>query len=129
MQAFLRISDEGVQKFNNRIRQVLTSPGSTTFLKIVNEWNTTSISLMTYYREAVIHTNELLDALAKAETIATAVVARHPSPSSYISRPPTQVVNRPISTSTSTPQSPTSSTGNWHPVRSPSFLSLVRFPF
>jgi pre-mRNA-processing factor 8 len=53
--------------FNNRIRQVLMSSGSTTFSKIVNKWNTALIGLMTYYREAVIHTNELLDALVKAE--------------------------------------------------------------
>jgi len=66
-QAFLRVSDEGVQAFNNRIRQVLMSSGSTTFSKIVNKWNTALIGLMTYYREAVIHTNELLDALVKAE--------------------------------------------------------------
>lgn len=82
-QAFLRVSDEGmfyslfalitddaikgVQQFNNRIRQVLMSSGSTTFSKIVNKWNTALIGLMTYYREAVIHTNELLDALVKAE--------------------------------------------------------------
>jgi pre-mRNA-processing factor 8 len=43
------------------------SSGSTTFAKIVNKWNTAIIGLMTYYREAVIHTNELLDALVKAE--------------------------------------------------------------
>ncbi|KAK0464642.1 NUC071 domain-containing protein [Desarmillaria tabescens] len=66
-QAFLRVSDEGVQQFNNRIRQVLMSSGSTTFSKIVNKWNTALIGLMTYYREAVIHTNELLDSLVKAE--------------------------------------------------------------
>ena len=66
-QAFLRVSDEGVQQVNNRIRQVLMSSGSTTFSKIVNKWNTALIGLMTYYREAVIHTNELLDALVKAE--------------------------------------------------------------
>ena len=57
----------GIQQFNNRIRQVLMSSGSTTFSKIVNKWNTAIIGLMTYYREAVIHTNELLDALVKAE--------------------------------------------------------------
>lgn len=43
------------------------SSGSTTFSKIVNKWNTAIIGLMTYYREAVVHTNELLDALVKAE--------------------------------------------------------------
>ena len=53
-QAFLRVSDYGVQQFNNHIRQVLMSAGSTTFSKIVNKWNTALIGLMTCYREAVI---------------------------------------------------------------------------
>ncbi|KAL4069165.1 U5-snRNA binding site 2 of PrP8-domain-containing protein [Scleroderma citrinum] len=66
-QAFLCISDEGIQQFNNHIQQVLMSSGSTTFSKIVNKWNTALIGLMTYYCEAVIHTNELLDALIKTE--------------------------------------------------------------
>jgi hypothetical protein len=43
------------------------SSGSTTFSKIVNKWNTALIGLVTYFREAVIHTNELLDSLVKAE--------------------------------------------------------------
>lgn len=43
------------------------SSGSTTFTKIANKWNTTLIGLMTYYREASIHTEELLDILVKAE--------------------------------------------------------------
>ena len=43
------------------------SSGSTTFSKIVNKWNTAIIGLMTYYRESVLHTPELLDALVKAE--------------------------------------------------------------
>ncbi|KAF7327512.1 Pre-mRNA-processing-splicing factor 8 [Mycena kentingensis (nom. inval.)] len=63
-QAFLRVFDDRVH--NNRTRQVLMSSGSTTFSKIVNKWNTALIGLMTYYREAVIHTDELLDSLVKA---------------------------------------------------------------
>lgn len=43
------------------------SSGATTFSKIINKWNTCIISLVSYYREAVIHTNELLDSLVKAE--------------------------------------------------------------
>ena len=43
------------------------SSGSTTFSKIVNKWNIVLIGLMTYYHEAAIHTNELLDALVKAK--------------------------------------------------------------
>jgi len=53
-QAFLRVSDYGVQQFNNCICQVLMSAGSMTFSKIVNKWNTALIGLMTCYREAVI---------------------------------------------------------------------------
>ena len=41
--------------------------GSTTFTKIANKWNTTLIGLMTYYREASIYTEELLDLLVKSE--------------------------------------------------------------
>lgn len=66
-QAFLRVDDEALKAFENRIRQVLMSSGSTTFTKIANKWNTALIGLMTYYREAVIHTQELLDLLVKCE--------------------------------------------------------------
>ena len=41
--------------------------GSTTLTKIANKWNTTLIGLMTYYREAAVHTEELLDLLVKCE--------------------------------------------------------------
>jgi pre-mRNA-processing factor 8 len=41
--------------------------GSTTFTKIVNKWNTALIGLMTYFREAVVNTQELLDLLVKCE--------------------------------------------------------------
>ena len=43
------------------------SSGSTTFTKIVNKWNTALIGLMTYFREATVHTQELLDLLVKCE--------------------------------------------------------------
>jgi len=66
-QAFLRVDDEALKSFENRIRQVLMSSGSTTFTKIANKWNTALIGLMTYYREAVVHTQELLDLLVKCE--------------------------------------------------------------
>ncbi|KAL6783719.1 PRP8 [Auxenochlorella protothecoides x Auxenochlorella symbiontica] len=66
-QAFLRVDDEGLKAFENRIRQVLMSSGSTTFTKIANKWNTALIGLMTYYREATVHTQELLDLLVKCE--------------------------------------------------------------
>ncbi len=37
LQAFLRVDDEGLKAFENRIRQVLMSSGSTTFTKIANK--------------------------------------------------------------------------------------------
>lgn len=37
-QAFLRVSDAAIKFFENRIRQVLMSSGSTTFTKIANKW-------------------------------------------------------------------------------------------
>jgi U5-snRNA binding site 2 of PrP8/RNA recognition motif of the spliceosomal PrP8 len=67
-QAFLRVDEPAQQAFNNRIRMILMSSGSTTFTKVVNKFNTALIGLMTYYREAVVHTQELLDLLVKAET-------------------------------------------------------------
>jgi pre-mRNA-processing factor 8 len=66
-QAFLRVDDEGLKKFENRVRQILMASGSATFTKIANKWNTTLIGLMTYYREAAVHTEELLDLLVKSE--------------------------------------------------------------
>lgn len=66
-QAHLRVEDSAVQAFDNRIRQILMSSGATTFTKIANKWNTALIGLMTYYREAVLNTQELLDLLVKNE--------------------------------------------------------------
>jgi pre-mRNA-processing factor 8 len=66
-QAYLRVDDEGVARFSDRIRGLLMTAGSTTFTKIVNKWNTALIGLMTYYREAVIHTRELLDVIVRGE--------------------------------------------------------------
>ncbi|KAJ1906844.1 Pre-mRNA-processing-splicing factor 8 [Coemansia sp. IMI 209127] len=66
--AFLRVDEQSIQRFNNRIRQILMSSGSTTFTKIANKFNTALIGLMTYFREAVVHTREMLDLLVKAET-------------------------------------------------------------
>lgn len=37
-QAFLRVSDQGISDFKNRIRQVLMSSGSATFAKIISEY-------------------------------------------------------------------------------------------
>ncbi|GJD08456.1 Pre-mRNA-processing-splicing factor 8 [Galdieria sulphuraria] len=56
-----------MSNFENRVRQILMSSGSTTFTKIANKWNTALIGLMTYFREAVVNTQELLDLLVKCE--------------------------------------------------------------
>ena len=61
------MDDEALKAFENRVRQILMSSGSTTFTKIANKWNTALIGLMTYYREATVHTQELLDLLVKCE--------------------------------------------------------------
>ncbi|AEO57364.1 hypothetical protein MYCTH_2303431 [Thermothelomyces thermophilus ATCC 42464] len=66
--AFLQVAEEDIQKFNNRIRQILMSSGSTTFTKIANKWNTALIALFTYYREAAVSTVNLLDTIVKCET-------------------------------------------------------------
>lgn len=66
-QCYLRVDDESLGRFHNRVRQILMASGSTTFTKIVNKWNTALIGLMTYFREAVVNTQELLDLLVKCE--------------------------------------------------------------
>ena len=57
-QAYLRVDDASIAKYNNRIRQILMSSGATTFTKIVNKWNTCLIGLMTYFREAAVAISE-----------------------------------------------------------------------
>ena len=78
LQAFLRVDDEALKSFENRVRQILMSSGSTTFTKIANKWNTALIGLMTYYREATVHTQELLDLLVKCENKIQTVRAHLP---------------------------------------------------
>jgi len=66
-QAFIRVDEDSLKRFENRVRQILMASGSTTFTKISNKWNTTLIGLMTYFRESIIHTEEMLDLLVKCE--------------------------------------------------------------
>ncbi|CXI49021.1 pre-mRNA-processing-splicing factor 8, putative [Plasmodium berghei] len=66
-EAYLKVSEKSMKRFENKIRQILMSSGSTTFTKIANKWNTSLIGLMTYFREAVLDTEELLDLLVKCE--------------------------------------------------------------
>jgi pre-mRNA-processing factor 8 len=65
--AYLRVDDDACKVFENRVRQIIMSSGSTTFTKVVNKYNTALIGLVTYFREAIIHTQELLDLLVKCE--------------------------------------------------------------
>jgi pre-mRNA-processing factor 8 len=67
-QAFLRIEDEAIKEFGNRIRHVLMSSGATTFSKIAAKWNTHVMATVVYYREAIVNTPEMLDLLVKCET-------------------------------------------------------------
>ncbi|ESQ55973.1 hypothetical protein EUTSA_v10024184mg [Eutrema salsugineum] len=66
--AFLRVDEEKIKAFDNRVRQILMSSGSTTFTKIANKWNTALIGVMAYFREATLHTPELIDLLVKGES-------------------------------------------------------------
>lgn len=65
--AFLRVDDDSMKQFENHVRQILMSSGGTTFTKVANKWNTALIGLMTYFREAVINTEPMLDLLVKCE--------------------------------------------------------------
>lgn len=66
--AFVQVSQEHVDKFHNRIRQILLSAGSSPFVNIASRWNTALLSLFVYYREAIVGTDALLDILVKSET-------------------------------------------------------------
>lgn len=66
--AYLQVSQEEVEKFQNRVRQILMSSGSATFTKVGSKWNTALISLFAYFREATVATESLLDVLVKCET-------------------------------------------------------------
>ncbi|KGG52195.1 hypothetical protein DI09_1p450 [Mitosporidium daphniae] len=65
--ARLRVSEAAVVRFHNRIRQVLMASGATTFTKIANKWNTALIGLVTYFREAIIQSRDLLDLIVRCE--------------------------------------------------------------
>ena len=65
--AFLRVDEDSMKQFDNHVRQILMSSGGTTFTKVANKWNAALIGLMTYFREAVINTEPMLDILVKCE--------------------------------------------------------------
>ena len=65
--AFLMVNADSIMKFNNRVRQILMSSGSTTFAKIAKRWNTTLTATAAYFREAAVATPELLEGFVKGE--------------------------------------------------------------
>lgn len=66
--AFLKVSQKEIEKFDSKIRGILMGSGSTTFSKVAAKWNTAVLSLFTYFREAIVATEPLLDILVKSET-------------------------------------------------------------
>src|SRR5208282_3235352 len=66
--AYLRVSEQAMKNFENRIRNILMSSGSTTFHKIASKYNSTIVATMTYFREAAASTTELLDLFVRCET-------------------------------------------------------------
>ena len=69
IRAASQVDEQSLRTFENRVRQVLMSSGSTTFTKIANKWNTALIGLMTYFREAVVNTQEMLDLLVRSRRL------------------------------------------------------------
>lgn len=66
--AYLQVSQYEIDHFDSKIRGILMASGSTTFTKIAARWNTALLSLFTYFREAIVATEPLLDVLVKCET-------------------------------------------------------------
>lgn len=66
--AYLKVSEEEIENFRGRIQNILMGSGSTTFTKVAAKWNTALIALFTYFREAIVSTEPLLDLLVKSET-------------------------------------------------------------
>ncbi|KAL6928706.1 hypothetical protein ACO0SA_002035 [Hanseniaspora valbyensis] len=66
--AYLKVSDKNVDIFAKRITFLLMSIGSGAFTKVAAKWNNALVALFTYFREAIISTESLLDILVKSET-------------------------------------------------------------
>lgn len=66
--AYLKVSQDAIDDFDSKIRGILMASGSTTFTKIAAKWNTALLSLFSYFREAIVTTEPLLDVLVKSET-------------------------------------------------------------
>lgn len=65
---FLRVSEKSILYFRNRTKQILLSSQATTFAKVSNKWNTHLIAILTYFREALAATPEILDVIVRCES-------------------------------------------------------------
>uniref|UniRef100_A0A6T6SP05 mRNA splicing factor PRP8 n=1 Tax=Amorphochlora amoebiformis TaxID=1561963 RepID=A0A6T6SP05_9EUKA len=61
------IANKSIVSFQNRIRHIILTSGSSTFTKISNKWNTTLIGLVTYFRESIKSSDKLLQVIIKSE--------------------------------------------------------------
>ena len=66
--AYLRVDDEAIITFKNRIRRILMSSGAATFNIVAKKWNVALLGFVNYYREAIVGTTELFDILVKSKT-------------------------------------------------------------
>lgn len=66
--AYLQVTQEDIEKFQNVIRRLLMSAGSSPFTKIASRWNSALLALFVYYREAIVATEPLLDIIVRSET-------------------------------------------------------------
>ncbi|KAL0237114.1 hypothetical protein PCE1_000511 [Barthelona sp. PCE] len=67
MYGWLRVSEKAQARFTNRIRRILMTSSATTFMKIASRWNQTLLGFVSYYREAIPNTVQLIDKLIKCE--------------------------------------------------------------
>ncbi|EPY24536.1 pre-mRNA-processing factor 8 [Strigomonas culicis] len=65
--AFLQVSKEHVEIIRNKARRMVMMVGSTTFHSIAAKWNALLTEIVPYYREAILGSEEVQIALARAE--------------------------------------------------------------
>lgn len=65
---YLKVSDKNIDLFSKRITFLLMSIGSGAFTKVAAKWNNALVALFSYFREAIVSSEALLDVLVKSET-------------------------------------------------------------
>jgi len=63
----INVNKNATRFFENRIRHMIMTTGTATFTKISNKWNATLIGLITFYREAISSSSNLLEIIVKSE--------------------------------------------------------------